>query len=917
MPTPRVSARIRRTSPRQGPRPPLQLVERMVVMVIGVVQAYEDRLLRALEPLLQERFGRQDSAQRQDRIERGEVFERVQEGQVSKGFLERMFHMVDHVAANDLQHAVDSQRVVPVPLADLMPRAAEMQSAWITRNTELIQLEERARKEIAAIVEAPIQQGVRVEEIRAQIQERMGVVRSRAELIARDQTLKLYGQIQEERQTDAGIEEYVWSTSEDERVRHRHSDLEGTTQRWDSPPIVDLKSGRREHPGGDFQCLPASARVGFSGPVNGAFRRRYAGELTELVTATGETLECTPNHPILTATGWQPAQNIQVGDDVVATREHGAQLPEAHVQGGQPSVAEVFETLALALGANRPSAVTTQFHGDASVDDHVDVVDVDRGLRLDLEPALSKLLGELGLPIADPPGFGLRKADLLLERLGLAAAGGVGALRLRLAQFFGRLGKTCEVSGPAIARLHTITDQQITDGLALGPVALGQAFDGRSGGLQLQAFLLGQWLRIVRRSVQASGGVAISDRELADRLLMAADVGANVAPGQAFSAQRVSVVKTNRRQFSGHVFNLSTDGNWYAAQGILTHNCRCAAIPVLPTGDDAPISETRPSVRPGQLQPVPPANDVPDVPVSKPEPDAVELERQRLAEQRAAREAERERLAAAERAAEAERQRQLEAQRVEAARLAEARLVEAEKARLATELERSAREEQQQRAMTASNTIQHYAERLQFGVSATPGAAGPTGAWAVPLEVAAKALEKVGLRHVGILKVAPDIGSKTAEGLYFPGTRDLLVMSEGLSALGEALPDAPGPRKVFSMGTHPSTQAEALRNTGIPELGHHAHMHANQNFSPGSGSVEQRAAAVKVAKIVDGRWKAADREYLTDYAQHPKTLPIYRSSEYFAEAFAAYHAAPEWLQRVAPKAHRMVRDVLKLRKDTQ
>jgi SPP1 gp7 family putative phage head morphogenesis protein len=247
----------------------VSLVERMQVAAIGVVQAYTDRLMRELAPLLEERYGsRADAADvtRQDRVELGEVFDRVREGELTKPFLERMFHLVDQQAANDLQ------RVVPVPMKDTLPRAAELQQEWVDRNTSLIRLEQRARQEVARIVDAPIREGVRVEEIRDRIQARMNVVRSRAELIARDQTLKLYGQIQEERQTQAGIEEYTWSTSLDERVRGNpsgiypkshgnHWKLEGRTFRWDDPPVVDEKTGRKEHPGGDFQCRCAAIPV--------------------------------------------------------------------------------------------------------------------------------------------------------------------------------------------------------------------------------------------------------------------------------------------------------------------------------------------------------------------------------------------------------------------------------------------------------------------------------------------------------------------------------------------------------------------------------------------------------------------------------------------------------------------------------
>jgi SPP1 gp7 family putative phage head morphogenesis protein len=228
----------------------------MVLEAGLVVVAYTDRLMRALEPLLQERYGKRQDAMHLDAAPSlDEVFAQVQEGHVSREFLGRMFRGIDQQAANDLSH------IVPISPDQTLRGGAEMQAGFIERNTELIQMEERLRKEVRAIIERPIAEGVRVEEIRAELEERMGITRRRAELIARDQTLKTYGQIQEARQTDAGIEEYTWSTSDDERVRESHKLLDGTTQRWDSPPVVDPRTGRREHPGGDFQCRCASIPI--------------------------------------------------------------------------------------------------------------------------------------------------------------------------------------------------------------------------------------------------------------------------------------------------------------------------------------------------------------------------------------------------------------------------------------------------------------------------------------------------------------------------------------------------------------------------------------------------------------------------------------------------------------------------------
>lgn len=245
---PRVTTRVRRTSARgDGPRAPMRLVELMQAKMINVVNAYIDRLMRVLEPELRARFA-QDAADPVVEFATGQMAP-------GAGFLRGVFHMVDR------QAAVDLDRVVGVPADSLLHNSHKLEQNWVRANTDLIKLPERARREVEQIISDPQRAGARVEVIRKAIEERLGVVRSRAELIARDQTLKLYGQIQQQRQTAAGIEEYVWSTSADERVRPDHLELDGTTQRWDSPPIVDKRTGRRGHPGSDFQCRCASLPI--------------------------------------------------------------------------------------------------------------------------------------------------------------------------------------------------------------------------------------------------------------------------------------------------------------------------------------------------------------------------------------------------------------------------------------------------------------------------------------------------------------------------------------------------------------------------------------------------------------------------------------------------------------------------------
>ena len=87
-----------------------------------------------------------------------------------------------------------------------------------------------------------------------EIQQTYHINRRRAELIARDQTAKLNGQIQRAQQMDAGITESIWYSCRDSRVRESHKKLDGKKFSWREAPVVDAKTGRRCHPGQDYQC---------------------------------------------------------------------------------------------------------------------------------------------------------------------------------------------------------------------------------------------------------------------------------------------------------------------------------------------------------------------------------------------------------------------------------------------------------------------------------------------------------------------------------------------------------------------------------------------------------------------------------------------------------------------------------------
>lgn len=155
--------------------------------------------------------------------------------------------------------AVDKGNAKGMSLFGITPQGTGVADAIARARDENIALVENAHRAYAAnvreIIGNPDNFGLRVETLKDKLLERGDVSESRAELIARDQTLKLNGEIARTRQQAAGVEKYVWSTSQDDRVREEHAALEGQVFEWSSPPEPG-------HPGEDFQCRCVAIPVG-------------------------------------------------------------------------------------------------------------------------------------------------------------------------------------------------------------------------------------------------------------------------------------------------------------------------------------------------------------------------------------------------------------------------------------------------------------------------------------------------------------------------------------------------------------------------------------------------------------------------------------------------------------------------------
>lgn len=122
---------------------------------------------------------------------------------------------------------------IPVPKE---PNFQRVVKKWSKETADRLKgTTESQRDKIVALLEDghAMRHETLAKEIARQVED---VSASRAEFLARDSVLSLNAAINESRMVEAGVEEYIWSTSQDERVREEHAEREGETFRWDDPP---------------------------------------------------------------------------------------------------------------------------------------------------------------------------------------------------------------------------------------------------------------------------------------------------------------------------------------------------------------------------------------------------------------------------------------------------------------------------------------------------------------------------------------------------------------------------------------------------------------------------------------------------------------------------------------------------------
>lgn len=335
-------------------------------------------------------------------------------------------------------------------------------------------------------------------------------------------------------------------------------------------------------------CVLPETKLG-SFSVKSCLRRKYEGIVVDVVTRGGRHLSVTPNHPVLTNRGWVRSDHLKDGDALLCRIDgDGHEVRAPNVYNAPPSANEVFEAFRLllsTLGRGVPAAAV-DFDGKPVANGDVEIVDVDGFLENNVMPCLNKGFGDKSLSVTDfidarsrLDGSGM--FDEFGDGFSPASCCVMGGGCLLRSLHWGHLGCPDDSSLRAPSDGSPGLDDPAGNDVSADPVDFGKLIDACSIVIALKRFgRCGDSLASRINSVASERPVdmGLADSELFDNIGCLHSCGVEVD----------YVIRVSKRFYSGHVYNLSTDGGWYFANDIITHNCDCVIVPGF---KDLPASE--------------------------------------------------------------------------------------------------------------------------------------------------------------------------------------------------------------------------------------------------------------------------------------------------------------------------------------
>lgn len=512
--------------------------------------------------------------------------------QISTGVAERFVKKAMSSSSNAQKAALIAAGVKPslikerwsVPVVGrqyLSPNAAAAMPAMIKENVELItHIGESDITRISEVLTKGLQEGMDYNALRQELNATDGFDGARADRVALDQINKINQQVQIMNAKSLGCTHARWKHVPGQYTSRRtHMAMDGKEFNLNEG-LYDNSVGRNVIPGQLPYCFPAGSQLTFIQGINKIYRHSFGGELTLLVTDGLEPLRTTPNHPVLTTAGWVRADSLKVGDDLITAEGKALDVFSANRDYRIATLDELFNTFkGLRASGFVLGGSDSQFHGDGSSDDEVNVVDVRGFLSDGFEPGGAQQVVEFILARAKKAGFGFFH-DCFFNQdfmsIMSTAAGLMSRCNKRLALLSAHLSEPYIVSLGASAAFYTAFGELSVDNAAVYSVLLGNCELGHSGDVISDGSV----------SVETGGVHILEQAELTEPPSKVGrckiDRLGSLLTGGAFFNKTVRIKDIVHVPFSDHVYNLESLTGWFGCEHYTVHNCRCVSRLIIP-----------------------------------------------------------------------------------------------------------------------------------------------------------------------------------------------------------------------------------------------------------------------------------------------------------------------------------------------
>jgi hypothetical protein len=308
--------------------------------------------------------------------------------------------------------------------------------------------------------------------------------------------------------------------------------------------------------------------------------------MVKITTKSGRTMTITPNHPVLTSTGWVTAGELDLRSQLVCCNDIALV-----VKNQKDCVVTEFSKLFSALNvssdpafvSNAPTS-TKDFHGDVT-DSEVNIISVDSESWGKVKTALSENVVNDKFPLRSPVDFTLPTNCGSMDSF----IGENGASD-RTVSVFGKRGDLLR-----IASCHS-SELLLTSVPKFAVPIFENRLDRSKAAIdsEVLGYTVNSDSRLVCGADVSNLGFSkdnginkgdidsVSLKNSLNWLFSTAEhlpdlIHSDFVNGIEFD----DVVDISLTEFDGHVYNLENDNNWYLSNGIITHNCRSTTAPKL------------------------------------------------------------------------------------------------------------------------------------------------------------------------------------------------------------------------------------------------------------------------------------------------------------------------------------------------